>query len=660
MRFAEELLLLMRDGQTGEPLPLAPQTERIAFAGAVLMELELARRIDTEVDTLVLHDPTPLGDDLLDPVLADIAGEARRHDVSYWVERVAERRGEKIRERAIARLVEQGILADEGGGGLPALTRRVSRVRRYPLADGTWRDDIHLRVMRVLLADDIPDPGDIVIISLANACGLFRQLLSPAELEATADRTALIGRMDLLGQAVTRLVRRHERAAEEARKAAHRPPEMPGLRLVGSVLEVMEGEPALFAKYYRELGPVFRIRLLGRDYTVLAGPEANRFMAREERFHLSTGDLWDDFRRELGASRFLLGMDGAEHHRMRRELRDGFSRALIERRIPDAVRIVRKHVDGWKSHEPQPGFHVLQRIAGDQLGTLAAGTPAAAYLDDVILAFKQMMMTLVVRSVPGVLLKAPRFVRARRRMLELCSTVVAEHRLPDRPEARDLIDDLIALHRTDPAFMPETDLAACTLIPFIAGIDTSASAAAFMLYVLLTHPELQERVRAEADAAFADGLPTVEKLRALDVTHRVAMETLRVYPVFRALRRRAATSFDFGGFRIPAGAELFLAISVPHFLPECFPEPERFDIDRYLPDRAEHRQPGAYAPFGFGAHRCLGAGFAEVQIALTVATLLHDNVLEMDPPSYRMKIVPAPFQSPDAGFQFRVTARRGG
>ena len=103
---------------------------------------------------------------------------------------------------------------------------------------------------------------------------------------------------------------------------------------------------------------------------------------------------------------------------------------------------------------------------------------------------------------------------------------------------------------------------------------------------------------------------------------------------------------------------MFVATTVPHYLPEYFPDPHRFDIDRYLPERAEHKQRGAYAPFGLGTHRCLGSNFAETQIALTLATILRDVELKLDPPGYTLKIDPLPSPSPDKNFKFKVVRRR--
>ena len=103
---------------------------------------------------------------------------------------------------------------------------------------------------------------------------------------------------------------------------------------------------------------------------------------------------------------------------------------------------------------------------------------------------------------------------------------------------------------------------------------------------------------------------------------------------------------------------MIVATTVPHHLSECFPEPDRFDIDRYLPERREHRRPGVFAPFGVGPHVCLGAGFAEVAILATMATIVREVDLILDPPSYRLRIDQIPTPHPDVGFRFRVTARR--
>ena len=114
------------------------------------------------------------------------------------------------------------------------------------------------------------------------------------------------------------------------------------------------------------------------------------------------------------------------------------------------------------------------------------------------------------------------------------------------------------------------------------------------------------------DAVFAQGPLTWEQLKEMTALHGAAMETLRRYPVAGGHFIKVAKPLTIAGYRLEPGDDIFVAMTVPHFLPELYPEPEKFDIDRYHAPRNEHRQRGAYAPFGLGDHTCLGAGIAEI------------------------------------------------
>ena len=439
------------------------------------------------------------------------------------------------------------------------------------------------------------------------------------------------------------------------------PPAAPGLPLVGDAFALAGDVGAFFTEQYLRLGPVFRVHALHRRFTVLAGPEANLFVTRHGTTHLRSREFWMDFDRELGAARSMLSMDGAEHARMRKAQKTGYSRSFIHEHLDDVIGITRREVAAWPLDEPVAGLYALQRIITDQLGTIAAGLSPRDYLDDMIVFVRTLLAARVTRQRPALLMRTPRFRRARQRIEELYATVRAAHEhAPDQqPDVdTDLVDDLLALHHADPQFLPETDLMPAVLGPFIAGLDTVGSTCAFMLYALLKHPDLLERMTAEADASFTGGTLTADSLRKLDVTHRVALETLRMYPIAPAITRTVSNTFEFAGYTIPAGEKVIVATTVPHHLEQYFPEPERFDIERYTPERQEHRQPGVFAPFGAGSHVCLGAGFAEVAITATMATIVREVELALDPPDYVLKISPAPTPSPDDRFKFRVVRQR--
>ena len=441
--------------------------------------------------------------------------------------------------------------------------------------------------------------------------------------------------------------------------ASSRLPTARGLPLVGNALSMARDIRGFLTDQYLALGPVFRIRMLHRRFTVLAGVEANRFMIRDGTKHLRTFEFWAGFNARFGAGRSLVSSDGAEHAALRRLMRRGYSRQYATDRVAAFAGIARREIADWSPETPRPVREALQRIATDQVGTLVGGVSPLPYFDDVVCFFRALVGNQVI---PNPAIWSRRFRRASKRVHELYLQVIAEHTGDKRKrndEDGDLIDDILDMHESDPQFLPEADLKIAALGPFVAALDTVPSTCSFMLYALLKHPDVLSQVQSEADRLFADGEPTLEGLRQMDATHRAAMETMRMYPVAPLLFRTVTNGFEFGGYRIPAGENIIIATTVPHYLPEYFPEPYRFDIDRYTPERAEHRRPEVYAPFGLGAHRCLGNGFAEIQIAVTMATLLHDAELELVPADYTLKTTQIPLPSPNKSFKVRVVRRRG-
>ncbi len=205
LRFAEEVMLLLLDDQGERFLRVPDWSLRYALGGAVLMDLAMEDRIDTDLEKLMLVDSTPLDDDILDPLLAEIVQESERlepdtHDSRFWVER-ASARSDEIREAAINRLIARGILERREDRFL-----WVFRSRRYPVVDGTAEREVKLRILELLFSNMIPTPRDVVIICLADACGIFSELLTRRELANVTPRIRDLRQLDLIGQAVTAAV----------------------------------------------------------------------------------------------------------------------------------------------------------------------------------------------------------------------------------------------------------------------------------------------------------------------------------------------------------------------------------------------------------------------------------------------------------------------
>ncbi|MYJ95982.1 MAG: cytochrome P450 [Proteobacteria bacterium] len=656
LRFAEEILILVLDEERGDLAASLPRRSLdLALAGAVLMDLALEDRIDTDIERLVLVDPTPVNDDILDPILAEIASDGQSRDTGYWLGRIAGR-GNHIRRAALARLIERGILRSEAHG-LLSMVPSVSRSRRYPPVDGQSVEDARLRIMRVLFSDDVPDPRDVAMIALANACGLFRTILSSEERAQVRDRIDLLKNLDLIGRTMSLAIKGLE-APDEPPPELKQPkdiPAVPGLPLLGNGLAMRKGLVHFLARQYRDLGPIFRIRAPGRRFVCMAGPEAVDFLVAHGKTVFRSLEPMANFHNQMDSSRSIVTMDGVDHVTTRKAQARGYAVRAMRDRSQEVVDITREQIDKWPVGTPFEALPALQSVIAEQMGHVMAGYSPRGYTQDLSTLLGGLLLSAA--TLPHIM-KLPRFRRARERGRDLAQGVLAhKRRVGSRSQRPDFIDLMLELRDADPQLLPETNLPLTVLAPFMVGLDTTASTCSFMIYNVLKRPQLMERMTAEADTLFDQGRVSGKALHGLDVSRRVAMETLRLHPVSPAVLRTTANSFEFAGHRVRAGTQVMIGTAVGHTLEEYFPNPERFDIDRYTQARGEHRQRGAYVPFGAGNHRCLGSGLVPVQLCLTMATILRELELEPVAPDHELRVRSLPTMQP-VRFRIRVLRRR--
>jgi Golgi phosphoprotein 3 len=201
LSFVEEILLLLLDDTEGQFVEIPVAAFNVVVAGAALMDLALRNRIDSDLEHLLVIDPTPTGDEILDRVLAQAAAALEELGVTEWVDRIAGD-AEAYKRLALDRLVARGILRAVGSRWL-----WVFRTRRYPVVDNREPREVKARLRELVLGDEIPDARDIVLICLVDACLLFGLVLRPGELQAAAPRIEQLRKMDLIGQAVATAVR---------------------------------------------------------------------------------------------------------------------------------------------------------------------------------------------------------------------------------------------------------------------------------------------------------------------------------------------------------------------------------------------------------------------------------------------------------------------
>jgi cytochrome P450 len=169
------------------------------------------------------------------------------------------------------------------------------------------------------------------------------------------------------------------------------------------------------------------------------------------------------------------------------------------------------------------------------------------------------------------------------------------------------------------------------LTVFFAGHETSATSLSWIHYLLHEHPDVRAKVRAEVDRVLGGRVPTSADLDALTYTQQVIDETLRLYSPIHSISRVALADDLLGGYHIPAGATIYVSLYATHRLRKLWPDPDRFDPDRFTAENAERRPRFAFIPFAAGHRNCVGGGTALVELKLAVATIAQRYELSLAP-----------------------------
>lgn len=414
-------------------------------------------------------------------------------------------------------------------------------------------------------------------------------------------------------------------------------PVVAGLPIIGSGLDLARHPFEFLRTCYREHGPVFQLDLLRQRVVVFAGPEANLLLKNSERTHFAAAPAFERLSKALDTKRFLMSIDGDLHKQLRNAISPAVGHKQLAAYVPELEAVARDYLARWGAEGSFDVRLAFKRLVYAQLGGVLTDIDAADYYDDVVRVFDTAIKVALTRAWPWFMRYNPRNLLSQRRLRKLEARLMASAR-----DGGQRIPDLVKQAVKDGVLEPD-DLLATLAAPYFAGIDTVAASLSFAFYSIAAYPEQAARVREELLAT--DEPMSVAALRKMPTLRSFVLETLRCYPVTILAFRETTQTVEFAGHRIPAGMRSGFALSLPMKSDEFYPEPERFDIDRF-PGGKSHAPPGVYQPFGTGPHVCLGAGLADVQMLVVIATLIRDYELTLDPPDYVLQQKLEPFPVP--------------
>jgi cytochrome P450 len=245
--------------------------------------------------------------------------------------------------------------------------------------------------------------------------------------------------------------------------------------------------------------------------------------------------------------------------------------------------------------------------------------------------------------IPGLM----RFRKARKRLDAVVHRMIEEHQR-DGVDRGDLLSMLIASRddEGDHSRMSDEQLRDEVLTIFLAGYETVANALTWTWMLLGQNPACEARMHTEIDAVLEGRTPTLDDLPRLKYTEMVFAESMRLYPPAWAMGRQSTVDVEIGPYKFPAGSYLFFSQYIMQRSPEQFPDPLRFDPERFTPEAKAGRPKFAYFPFGGGNRQCIGEAFAWMEGILLLATIAQQWRLRLVP-DQRIGLAPKITLRPD-------------
>ncbi|WP_225625951.1 cytochrome P450 [Streptomyces werraensis] len=398
------------------------------------------------------------------------------------------------------------------------------------------------------------------------------------------------------------------------------PPARGRLPLIGHALQFVRG-PLHVLQNLRGQGDIVALHVGRLPIYVVNSPQLLHHVLVTDAGSYTKGLMYDRARPVVGNG--VATSEGAFHHRQRRLILPAFHRPRL-RSYSEAMREQAEAlVASWR-----PG----QRIAVDRaMHTMSVGTTVRtlfgtgidsdtiAEIDHCVGVF---LKQIIVRTVtPGFVESLPlpstrKFEAARKRLKTIVDTILDE-RLRATEERDDLLSLLMAARDENGEPLSHQQLHDEVVTMVVAGADSTAYTLSWLLHELGRNPAIEARLHRELDTVLGGRPVTFDDFPKLEYTQRLIQETLRLHSVSWIQMRRTIAPVKLGDTRLPVGAEVLFSPTTMHRDPDLYPDPLRFDPDRWLsPPRRE-----AFQPFSAGPRKCPGDHFALTQMAITLATI---------------------------------------
>jgi len=442
--------------------------------------------------------------------------------------------------------------------------------------------------------------------------------------------------------------------------AVHRfPPGPKGKFFGGNFTAFRRDSLAYLQKAASEHGDVVYFRFGPQDVFFLNHPDYIKDVLVTHHQSFMKGRALQRAKRLLGEG--LLTSEGDFHRRQRRLAQPAFHRGRVSSYGAVMTDYAARTSSRWRDGESLDISQEMMRLTLAIVGKTLFDTDVESEADEIGAALTSVMELFDYLLMPfsELLEKLPlphvrRFQKAKERLDETIYRIIEERRRSGQDRG-DLLSMLLSARdeEGDGGQMTDLQVRDEVMTIFLAGHETTANALSWTWYLLSQNQGVEAKLHEELDAVLEGRAPNVEDVPRLRYTEMVLAESMRLYPPAWAIGRLALKDHEVGGYTIPAKALVLLSPYVTQRDARYFSDPARFDPERWTPEAREARPQFAYFPFGGGARRCIGEGFAWMEGILLIASLARNWRMRLVP-DHRVETLPVITLRPKHGMRMTV------
>jgi cytochrome P450 len=426
-------------------------------------------------------------------------------------------------------------------------------------------------------------------------------------------------------------------SASATKSASGLPPGPKGNFLLGSIFEVSKDWLGFYQHCADEYGDVVRVRFAHVPVYLVVHPRDIESVLITNAANFTKSADYRALARVLGNG--LLTSEGDFWQRQRGLIQPAFHKQNIQAYASVMTSAAERMLNSWQDGGERNFHDDMMRVTLEIVGQCLYGAEVSGAAEQVGKAMEVVMQRFVTNASLALLFSfdipvifARRESRAVQNLNEIIGGIIQQRRASNQ-RREDLLDTLLRVRDADGKPMSDVQLRDEVMTLFLAGHETTAIALSWACYLIAQNPLVEAKLAEELRTVLAGRVPTPDDLPRLRYTEMVLKETLRLYPAVWGIGRRAIADCELGGYRIPAGSNIFILQWRTQRDARFFPDPERFDPERWKEDpvRSGKIPRFAYFPFGGGPRVCVGASFATMEATLLLAMIQRRYHLELVP-----------------------------